>query len=336
MATPKAPLQYSLFDLEPDADLTKLREKEAQLRQSTDAPNTVIAYAHAWKMFTRWCADWRHCPALPASPDVVREYLTWTAEMRTPRYKMKTIQLALAAIRRVHKASGCPLPSDADISAVMSGIVRSAARAGHRPELAGKKHLTVQQLKTVCHSLGAEPIHIRNRALILLGFVSALRRSDIARLDTDNVHFEQGYVRLWIAFSKTDQLGTGRDVFLYPSADPALCAVAALKAWKQLRLEHFGSFRGPLFLRCDKSAAISDGALSPDSVCRVLQRLLDSVGIPSREYGAHSMRSGMITAAHEAGANLRAIMDRTGQKSVATVMRYIKPARGSNPLAGVL
>ena len=40
----------------------------------------------------------------------------------------------------------------------------------------------------------------------------------------------------------------------------------------------------------------------------------------------------MITAADEAGANVRSIMDQTGHRSLETVMRYIKSRRGANPL----
>jgi integrase len=334
--TPEPPEQYQLFAPQPDADLSQVREKAALLQHAADSPNSVLAYAHSWRMFCRWCANWRHCEALPAPPGVVREYLAWASEVRTPAYKPATLQLALASIRRMHKEAGKPLAADPDVTAVMSGIVRRAARNGARAELAGKRHLTVEQLKKVCAALGSAPVEVRNRALLLLGFTSALRRSNLARVETDHVHFDKGHVRLWVPNSKTDQRGAGRDIFLHPAKDPALCVVAALQAWKAERIKYCGYFRGPLILCFTSEGAMTQRPLSPRGICRAFQQMLERAGIPSRDYGAHSMRSGMITSAHEAGANLRSIMERSGHRSVTNVMRYIKPVRESDPLKGVL
>jgi integrase len=301
-----------------------------------DAPNTAKAYQYCWRKFAEWCRDWRHCDSVPASPEVVCDFLTWASQMRRPAYKAGTIHLALAAIKRFHKEAGLPAPIDDRVRAVLAGIMRQAARQGARPEVAGKKHLTLDQLRSICGCPGTEPVDVRDQALILVGFVSALRRSDLSRLEAGHVHFEGSRVRLWVPYSKTDQAGTGRDVYLDAASQPSLCPLRALASWKELRLEKLGEFRGPLFLRFNQYADWSPHRLSPDGICRVVKKHLTRVGEDASDYGAHSMRSGMITAADAAGANIRAIMDRTGHKSLETVMRYIKSARGSNPLAGVL
>ncbi len=93
---------------------------------------------------------------------------------------------------------------------------------------------------------------------------------------------------------------------------------------------------GPLFLRFNHRGDWTTKRLSPAGICTVVKMHLQCLGVDSRDYGAHSMRSGCITAADAAGATVRAIMDHTGHRSLAVVMRYIKSQRGSNPLKGVL
>lgn len=303
------------------------------------APNTSKAYAAAWKTFTDWCGGWRRCEALPATPEVVREFITWAYTMRARPYSAGSINLAVMAIRYYHREAGLANPADESVRKLLRATIRHAARHGFRSEAAGKKHLTVEQLQKICAALSpTDHVDVRDRALILLGFTSALRRCDIVRLDASHVHFEGGRVRLWVALSKTDQEGAGRDVFLDPATDPALCPVRALEAWKQMRLAYFGYFRGPLILRCNSrhDRRITSSGVCTQTVCTILQRRLAQIGENERDYGAHSMRSGMITAADAAGASFRSIMDRTGHRAVSTVMRYVKSARGANPLANVL
>jgi integrase len=219
---------------------------------------------------------------------------------------------------------------------VLAGVRRQAARQGARPQRAGKSHLTIAQLQNICGCPGTDPVDVRDNALILVGFVSALRRSDLSRLEASQVHFDGNRVRLWVPFSKADQAGTGCDVYLDAASPPLLCPLRALAQWKELRLQKFGEFSGPLFLRFNQCSEWSGLPLTPNGISQVLKKHLARAGENEREYGAHSMRSGMITAADAGGATLRSIMDRTGHKSIETVMQYIKSRPEANPLAGVL
>jgi site-specific recombinase XerC len=161
--------------------------------------------------------------------------------MRQPAYSPATIQLVLAAIKQFHKQAGFPAPVNDRVRAIVSGIMRQAARQGARPEAAGKKHLTVEQLRNLCGCPGQKHVDVRDHALILVGFASALRRSDLSRLNAEHVHFEGSRVRLWVPYSKGDQIGTGRDVFLDTASHPLLCPLRALEAWKELRIAQLGA-----------------------------------------------------------------------------------------------
>ena len=53
---------------------------------------------------------------------------------------------------------------------------------------------------------------IRDRALILIGFAGAFRRSELVSLEHDDVAFVKEGLTLMIRRSKTDQLGEGRKI----------------------------------------------------------------------------------------------------------------------------
>jgi integrase len=336
MSTEAGPVQYCMFDANPLEDLGQLRSHQENLLLSNRAENTLRAYAGRWKCFADWCRNWRYCEPLPASPAVLRDFLTWGWQIQQPAYKPATLQLTLFAVAHYHRAAGLAAPIDKGVWAILRGILRQAARAGRRPETDGKRHLSVELLRRIYRSLDDSPMGLRDRVIVLTGFASALRRCDLAKLDTRQLRFENGRVHIWLPYSKTDQLGVGRLLALETAKDPLLCPVRALEAWQKLRLSYFGNFRGPLLLRCSPGRDLTPYPLAADSIRRIVQIHIERAGERRRDYGAHSLRSGMITCAHEAGANLRSIMEHGGIKTVETVMRYVKPNRGANPLANVL
>ncbi len=300
---------------------------------SAKAPNTFKAYRHSWKVFSQWCAEAGQS-AHPATPDTVGLFITWAAKER--KYRLETIRLTISAIKYHHQKAGLVSPIDEEVKELLASVAREL-----REEPAGKAHLTVPQLRKICRALrDDEPLEARDRAMILVGYASGWRRSELAALELDHVRFEKHGVRLWLGFSKTDQMGRGRDTCIPYGKTPYTCPVRALETWLKLR----GSWRGPVFVRFAGGGSRGPGkmtreALSAQSVCFALKRALERVGEDAEPYGAHSLRSGMITTAAENGVPLRAIMDRSGHKSIETVMRYVRSspdAFGADPLRGVL
>jgi hypothetical protein len=66
------------------------------------APNTLKAYATCWKMSCAWYAERGDSP-LPAHAKTVEDYLNWGATLRTPPYKLESLQLALNAFAQIDK-----------------------------------------------------------------------------------------------------------------------------------------------------------------------------------------------------------------------------------------
>jgi integrase len=315
--------QYCLFDI--GINIAELRDEMEAFVKKAKAPNTVKAYKHSWGVFADWCAA-SASPCLPSDSVTLRLFITWAAR----KYRVETIRLQLSAIRDQHESNNLPSPIDDEVATVLEGIVRQK-----REERNGKDALRVDQLRKICARLRSDdPIDVRNRALILVGFASAWRRSELASLAVRDVTIEPRGARLWIPQSKTDQKCEGEETEIIHAKDPAVCPVRALEHWLRVR----GRTPGPLFVRFRAWGEMTLAAISGQQVANVLKDALANIGEDPTLYGAHSLRSGMITAAVEKNVPLPLIMQHSRHKRVDTMMRYVKrgQAFASNPLAKVL
>jgi len=296
---------------------------------ASQAENTKRAYEHSWNVFTEWCIGAGKNP-MPASPETARLFVSWCLSAK--KYRLETVRTHLSGIKSRHLKRREPSPIDDSVRA----LVKSAARR-LREKPGGKLALTPQQLRKICEATAQEgtALAIRDRALLLVGFAGAFRRSDLSALHIQDVRFVKEGVAVSIWKTKTDQTGQGRLIGIPPGEANVTCPVGALKAWIQLR----GETPGRLFKRVYPSGRVAEkGGITGESVNETIKRWLSKIGVDGADFGAHSLRAGFVTAAGDAGASHITIMRRTGHRSVQTVMRYLRPTQAfaSNPLAGVL
>jgi integrase len=319
--------QLSLFDY--GVDMTQLKRERDHLASFSRSPNTDKAYRNSFNAFQRWCVSVNRKP-LPATAETVELYLTARIQ---GGLKVATATIHAAAIASAHKVAGKPDPSiDAKVRDVLSG-----ARRKLKQTPVGKRAITPQQLELLSIGLKREGSvrSIRDRALLVLGFGGGFRRSELSILKLSSVEFVEGKgLLVTIAHSKTDQTAVGRVLGIHPGRKPDTCPVRLLQDWLKLR----GKYAGPLFSRVDKHGNVGDHSISGEMVNLALKRALELIHIDPREYGAHSLRAGCVTAADEAGQTVFAIMGRTGHKNVQTVYRYIRRSSAfeCDALAGVL
>lgn len=294
--------------------------------QAAYADNTRRAYAGDWHRFRSWCrAEQR--TAMPASAECVADYL---AHLANGGRKAATIARRLAAVDFHHRALGHPLPShDDQVQRVLRGIRRIL---GSNPE--SNAPVLVPELQRMLAATPDTLTGVRDRALLLLGFAAALRRSELVALDVDDVVFVDQGVLVHVGRGKTDPEGRGRTVAVPYASRPELCPIRALDAW----LEVAGLQSGPLLLPLSRHSRPLQRRLTARTVHKVVTRAAKAAGLDSTRFGAHSLRSGFATAAAQAGASERAIMSQTGHRSVRTVRRYIRQAHlfSENAAASVL
>jgi len=275
------------------------------------AQNTMRAYRAAWRAFAAWCeAEGR--AALPADPLTVADYLAFAAQ----QHKASTLAVHVAAIRAAHKAAGQLDPTaDERVAATMRGIRRI-----HGQPPAQREPLTLDDLRAMLRVCGDDLPGLRDRALLLVGFAGALRRSEIVALDVEHIRLN-GVLRITIARSKTDQEGQGATKTIPRLADAELCPVRALRAW----LDAAGIASGPVFRSVNRWGKVGK-RLSAYDVARIVKRRAEAAGLDARMLAGHSLRAGFATQAALAGLDPLAIAEVTGHRNLNTLRRYIRAA----------
>ena len=190
----------------------------------------------------------------------------------------------------------------------------------------GKKPLLISDLKEVINVIDeykdSEIKKYRDRSIILIGFSGGFRRNEIVSLDYDDLDFVTEGLKINLKRSKTDQFGEGLVKGLPYFDNLQYCPVMSLKKW--IEVSNINS--GPLFRRFSKGSKLTGNRLTDQSVALLIKKYLKLVGIESKNYSGHSLRSGFATSAAESGAEERSIMAMTGHKSTEMVRRYIKEA----------
>jgi integrase len=285
---------------------------ERYLRAS-QAANTTRAYRSDWEQFQAFCQETEQ-DALPASPETVATYV---AGLALGGRKTWTILRRLSGISVAHQAAGHPSPT-------RSVLVRKTVAGIKRTQGMDERQATPlmpRELRAIIRALPLDTLAgKRDRAILLLGFYGALRRSEIAALEVaDITEVEQG-LRVRIGRSKSDQVGAGREVGVPKRRRDEFCPVAAVTDW----LSRSGLGTGPLFRSVTKHGELGLGPLSGQAVAAIVVRSAARSGLIDADYSGHSLRAGFATAAAEGGAPERAIMAQTGHRSVQMVRKYIR------------
>lgn len=309
---------FGELELTPD-QAEALREsasKATEFAGRARAANTLTAYRSAWKAFSGWC---RHVglPPLTGSPKVIALYLASAAD----RLSVATLELHLSAIVAVHRSAGVPIDrKHRDIATVLEGIARS--KSDRRPRKVAP--ILPPLLLRMVRSLPRTPKGVRDRALILIGFGAALRRSEIVALDLADLKILDRGVIITIRRSKGDQKGEGQEVAIERSSELDVDVVDALKAWLAVR----GRQPGPLFIPADGGGALRHdrGGLTGQTVARIVKAAAADVECDPKTVSGHSLRAGLATAAAAQDAQLHDIMRHTRHKNADVAAGYIREA----------
>lgn len=289
-------------------EATLLAQGEA-LEGEAYAQNTRRAYDAAWRGFQEWCRAMGR-QSLPAEIETVRMYLVECSR----RYKASSIELHLAAVKKCHHLAGHALDLS-PLAELRRGIRRSI---GTRKR--GKAALTDEQLVKILGRMGGSLPELRDRVVLLLGFVGGMRRSEIVGLDLADLEFKDAGVLARLHRSKGDQEGEGAMVELRAAKRAILCPVRALKDWiAAADLE-----AGPLLRGIDRFGIVSPDRLDATSVRRIVIARAAAVGI--KNVSAHSLRAGAATTALAKGAKLERVAKHLRHKSIQTTLVYDRAA----------
>jgi len=327
------------------AELAALDDRISAALRNSLAPNTWRAYAADWRHWSAW-ASGHDLPVLPAVPLDLARYLVDHAGLLT----IGTLTRRLSAVSKAHALSGHADPGDDPaVREVLRGLRREhgTAKRGAPPLWTSDVERIIAVSRTVPSLLwgtGQGSAEVRDRALLLLAFTSALRRSELAALDVADLEPDPAGLVVHIRRSKTDTAGEGAYIGIPHASRPRLCAVVAVHAWLDRLAALTGTARdelsGPVLRPVDRRGQLGslgasrhgpDARLSAAAVRDAVVRRARAAGLSpahgERFFSAHSTRSGFATQAAANGAGERAIMDQGRWKSLQVARSYIR--RGS-------
>ncbi|WP_022834960.1 site-specific integrase [Salisaeta longa] len=301
------------------AHLTDANARAQAFASKARAENTKRAYRADWKQFVGWCEE-RGVRPLPALPKTVVLYVSAVAD----DYKLSTLERKLTAISQAHKTAGFDSPAltaKEPLHSVWAGIARTKSRAKDKvaPLMTDELRMIVDALPRTDENLFTTRA-LRDRALLLVGFAGALRRSELVGLQQDDVNVTADGLRLIVRKSKSDQEGKGLVKGIHYGKHPHTCPVRALRDWTR----RASISEGPLFRGIDRHGNIRERALSGRSVALILKKAVKRAGLNPEAYSGHSLRAGFTTQAAREGVPERVIMKHTGHKSIRMVREYIR------------
>ncbi len=309
-------------------DLKEVAELANEYAKNARSKNTRLAYQSDWNDFLYWCKG-KFLPVLPADPSTVASYLSdratnpWVdrkGEQRSP-LKVSTLERRLTTISQVHHLAHKPFDrQNPVIKETWKGIRNFHGVAQNR-----KEPILLEDLRDMIENIAIEKngklylIGIRDRAILLIGFAGAFRRSELAALCMEDLKFTREGIVITLRRSKTDQMGEGRDIGIPYGSNPLTCPVRAAKDW----LRESGIEEGPLFRPINRHGKISLRAITHHSIAKMIK---NNAFLEGREenFSGHSLRSGFATTAAIAGVPEHMIMRQTGHKKSDTIKKYIR------------
>ncbi|WP_304350218.1 site-specific integrase [Comamonas testosteroni] len=266
-----------------------------------------------------YASDLRHFLAhggtMPSTPKRLAKYL---AESANDGLAVATLERRITAIHKAHVDQKQASPARSEIvRQVMQGIRRTLGTKQRQV-----KPLTKDDLLAALETI--EKIHMpiraaRDRAILLIGFASAMRRSELVSVCAEHLTFLPAGLEIELPVSKTDQERHGRTVFI-PLAKSLHCPVTALTRW----LKTAGIRTGHVFRSVNRYDGIAKRGLTPQSVALIVKTAIAQTGADAQNFSGHSLRAGYCTSAAEQGQPTWQIREQTGHRSDTTLAKYIR------------
>ena len=311
------------------SELRALGQRAREYAMQAKSKNTRRAYQTDLNAFIGWCDEHGLC-ALPAEMETLAAYLTAHAGV----LKVSTLTRRLSAIREAHRYAGFLL----DTASIAFRDLWRGIRKAHGTPARQKAPLVTDLLRKAVTALPDDIGGQRDRALLLIGFAAALRRSELVTLEVAWRDGAFGWIedaeeglKVHLSRSKADQEGEGAIVAVPYGANPETCPVRSYRSW----LAASGITDGPVFRPINRHGQLGASSLTDRSVARILKRAIVTAGVAAglskqeaearaEQFAGHSLRAGLATSAAANDAPGHAIQRQLRHARFDTTTKYIR------------
>ena len=278
------------------------------------APATIRAYRADFEAFIRFCESLR-LEVWPASPESVAKFVE---KLSDGRLKSASIRRSVAGISTIYRLNRMPDPTkDPEVLLAMRRMHRKLGREARQA-----KAINHPCLEKVVAVTGPDIRGIRDRVLLLLGYDTLCRRSELVSLKIEDIEERMvgDKIRMLIRLrkSKTDQHRSGRFLTISEKTQKAI------EDW----LKATGLHSGYLLRGVDNGGKVAED-LKAGQVNRIYKRLAKQAKLDEtfiKGVSGHSLRVGAAQDLLYSGASMPLIMNRGRWSKTDTVMRYLEHA----------
>lgn len=331
-------LIYKMDNFYPDtynrspASVITMSDSTIENLRSHISKNTSKSYKSDLRHFSAWLSDENRPVDLPHRPETIADYISYLDDCD---YAVRTIERRIQAISWLHAINDYhPSPTKTDlVRKVFTGSKKRRAENGRQTSVRSKEPATVDIIIDLMSYCGSDINGIRDKALLLIGWAGALRRSELVSLLASDITITAKGADIFIRRSKTDQTGKGQTVSITKSQTDN-CPIRALMAWLQVS----GIRSGYLFRRMYKGGKVSEFGLSDRTVANLVKHYCQLAGYNETAFSGHSLRSGLLTSAAENGSDLIPLAQHARHSDMNQTMHYIRKANRykNNPTSGLL
>lgn len=206
---------------------------------------------------------------------------------------------------------------------LLKGIQREHGRPKRKAKALQAEH--IQQLMTPLATANDKNINLlkalRDKALILVAYFGAFRRSELLAIHIEHLQFEPEGLLILVPRSKTDLQGQGLVKALPYATEGLVCPVRAVQQW----LAAAALTNGVLFRAINRWGQVQTKPLHLDSLNTILKSVAQQAGLElNGMLSSHSLRRGFATSAARAGADFMAIKRQGGWQNDHVVRGYIE------------
>lgn len=277
------------------------------------AKRTREVYRSDFYIYTLWCEK-MNLQRCPATPETVAAFIT-AEDLRG--IKPASLVRRVAAIRKAHETYGYQSPTNHPmVKSIIKGIKRNRGTAQDK-----KAPVTAERLENMIAQCEDSLIGLRDKAILLVGFAGAFRRSELVSLTINDIERTPEGIKVTIRKSKGDQEGKGQTIAIRNGTRFRI--VDSLYMW----LTKAGITEGFLFRRVRKGNSVQEYRLSSHAVADIVKRYANKAGFNIDSFSGHSLRSGLITSCANAGADIFKLMEVSRHKKPETIIGYIRESK---------
>ena len=329
---------------------SKLSDLAREILSARRESSTLETYQREWSRFVAWANAQRvltYCE-YPVPPEVLAAYLTW---LHSEGYGRSTVRKTITVMSLAHDERDNPC-GDRIVRELLKGILRRDKRPTKKA-----RPLSLAELGSICDKLTDRSavlltdFHkrlrdsswkcLRDRALLSVGWMAALRASELVALNWSDVVDVENGIELHVRQSKTNKTGDDEIIALplLSNRYHLICPVRNLRAIQPVSVTQ-ATDDWPVFVSSMKNELLDyvfSTRLSQRSVSRIIERSAELARLEGR-FSSHCLRRGFATFAASKGLSEFQIMRHGRWKSSASASGYVERSKlwTDNPLTLLL